>query len=134
MWTQWWVVSASSQSDAESRVQEALTQWTPAEQAPASLGGSRFYRGVDDLAIGEAVTNGLTQIRQVVSQSNRQELAQRLRTLSQRPIGIPPMEGWVVLDGATPRSPRPVDCRANGIRWVVTVQWPGTVPPQESLS
>lgn len=133
MWSQWWVVPAPDEAQAESRVRSALSQWTPHEQEPAAIGAIRIYRGTDDLAIGEAVMEGLTQIRQVVSQSNRQELASRLRTLSQRPIGIPPLEGWVILDGTTPRSPRPVDCRGSGLRWVVTVEWPGEVPTPHPL-
>ncbi len=129
MWVQSWVVTAANEETATNNVKAALRDWTPQEQEAAEVTGVRIYRGPDDLAISEAIAQALAEIRQTVVQGHRQELSRRLHSLAQRPIGIPPMQGWVVLDGTVPRSPRPLDLRGTrGPRWVVTVSWPGDVP------
>lgn len=135
MWSQSWVVTAPDSDAAVEKVQLALKEWTPPDQPPASIGDARIYRGPDDLSVTEAVSKALADIRQTVSQSHRRELSRRLHQLSQRPIGIPPAEGWVVLDGPIPRSPRPLDVRpGGGPRWVISVSWPGEVPATNDTS
>lgn len=129
MWHQFWVASALDEELARRQVQAAINEWTPDHQEAPQIESVRIYRGPDDLALAEEIAQDLSAIRQTVAQSHRQELSRRLASLRHRPIGIPPKEGWVVLDGTTPRSPRPLDCRGQSMpRWVVTVAWPGTVP------
>ncbi len=128
MWEQSWVVMTRDEQDAKRTVQDALDFWVPAESPLPHLGAARIFRGPDDLALAESVAEELSHIRQTALQGTRQELSRRLRTLSHRALGIPPRPGWVVLDEAGPRSPRPLDCRATGVRWVVMVIWPGDIP------
>lgn len=128
MWEQSWVVMARDEEAAKRTVQDALDFWVPAEAAAPRLSEIRIFRGPDDLALAESVAEELSHIRQTALQGTRQELSRRLRTLSHRALGIPPRAGWVVLDEAGPRSPRPLDCRVAGVRWVATVIWPGEVP------
>jgi len=129
MWSQWWVVQANDAQLAESQVRTALNRWTPIEAIPPSITEIRFHRGPDDILLAEAIAEDLALIRQTVIQSTRQELSRRLQQLTHRALGIPPREGWVVLDGSGPRSPRPTDCRGGtGVRWIVTVTWAGPKP------
>lgn len=129
MWEQSWIVSANSEHEAHQQVQDALASWAPKEAGIPSIGPVRLYRGPDDLAVADAIAEDLAAIRQTVAQSHRQELSRRLQHLTHRALGIPPKPGFVVLDQGTPRSPRPGDLRAgNGLRWLVSVSWPGDVP------
>ncbi|MCY0899414.1 MAG: hypothetical protein OWU33_10855 [Firmicutes bacterium] len=129
MWEQWWVVHAQDGGQAVEAVSRALTTWAPSEAGYPEVTGARIYRGPDDLAITEDLARELSEIRQTVATAHRQELARRLKTLKFRARGIPPQSGWVVLDGLTPRSPRPLDVRDfPRPRWVVTVRWPGQEP------
>lgn len=129
MWTQWWVVVANDDKTAIQLVNQALTHWTPEDTPRGQAITARIYRGPDDLALAEVVARDLSAIKQTVLQSHRQELSRRLRNLSHRAMGIPPREGWVVLDDAGPRSPRPLDSAgAHPLRWVVTVEWSASPP------
>lgn len=128
MWTQFWVIKAPDEAEARGRVCQSLEKWTPREAGDPDVALVRIYRGPDDLAMAETIAQNLAQIRQTVIQSHRQELSRRLQHLAHRAIGIPAVPGYVVLDEDGPRSPRPLDCRSNGVRWVVTVNWPGAPP------
>jgi hypothetical protein len=129
MWEQWWVVQAPDADTARDRVTDSLSVWTPQSETPAVAGLVRIYRGPDDTALADQVAHALSAVRQTVARSNRQELAGRLHELKDRPVGIPPRPGWVVLDGRNPRSPRPTDLGTpREPRWVVTVNWPGQPP------
>lgn len=132
MWTQYWVVTTSSEERARDDVQVALHRWTPDGVPAATIITARLYRGPDDFSISDTISQALAEIQQTVATSHRSELSRRLQAISHRPIGIPPQAGWVVLDGHTPRSPRPLDLRSTGnLRWVVTVQWEDD-PPSSS--
>lgn len=129
MWEQWWVVQAPDASQAEDRVTQALPLWTPDPEPPGAVVTVRAYRGPDDTALANQIAQGLANIRQTVAQSHREELSRRLQRLRERPRGIPPQSGWVILDQDVPRSPRPTDMRTPPRpRWVVTVRWPGDPP------
>lgn len=129
MWSQWWIVDAPDEATAVDRVRTSLGRWSPQEASTPSTGSVRFYVGTDDLALSEAFVTELQEIHQEVARSHRQEIAARFWTLAQRPLGIPPRAGWVMLDHETPRSPRPIDwSRGHGPRWIVTVDWPGDPP------
>ncbi|NMP21109.1 hypothetical protein [Sulfobacillus harzensis] len=129
MWEQSWVVSAPSEDAALNAVQMALATWAPEEAGTPELGAVRLFRGPDDMALADSVARDLADIRQTVAQSHRQELSRRLHQLSHRAVGIPPRPGFVVLDGSSPRSPRPGDLKSSPhLRWVVTVAWPGKEP------
>ena len=129
MWEQQWVVADATAEGAVRQVSAALGQWTPAEAPPGHVGACRFYRGTDDETLANQYLDEVTEIRDVVAATPREGLAERFRRVQQRARGIPPRPGWVVVDREGPRSPRPRDwTQPAGPRWVVTVQWDGSVP------
>ena len=129
MWEQQWGVADVSEGGAVRQVEAALGQWTPREAPPGHRGAARFYRGTDDETLANQYLDEVSEIRDVVAATPREGLAERFRRVQQRARGIPPRPGWVVLDRDGPRSPRPRDwTRSAGPRWVVTVQWEGSVP------
>jgi hypothetical protein len=130
VWTQFWVVEATSAEEARTLAARLLLRWTPRGQPAAAVGAARFFAGPDELALGDQYVEELREIQDLVANTPRETLAARFAHLKQRPLGIPPRAGWVVAGAEGPRSPRPTDwSRPHGPRWVLQVDWPGE-PPQ----
>ncbi len=133
MWTQFWIVESTEAEAAESICRTVLDHWAPPTQDAVAIGPSRFYAGKDDLAVGDQYWQDFRDIQAVVQESPREDWRQRFAELGQRGLGIPPREGFVVVDADRPRSPRPTDwAKPHGPRWIVTVEWPGDPPHQEA--
>ena len=134
MWEQTWVVDAPDEDLARARTAALLQRWRPHEAGHPEVGKARILTGPDTLAMGDQYLEEIPEIQELVAHTPREDLARRFRFVHQRPLGIPPRPGWVVAASDGPRSPRPVDwSHPHGVRWVVSVRWPGD-PPVLSLS
>ncbi|MCL5064511.1 MAG: hypothetical protein M1600_05485 [Firmicutes bacterium] len=132
MWQQYWIIESPENEAAQAICRRVLDRWAPQSLEGVSVSACRFYAGKDDLAVGNQYWQEFRDIQAVVAESPREDWRQRFAELGQRGLGIPPREGFVVVDEDQPRSPRPKDwAKPHGPRWIVTVDWPGD-PPQPS--
>lgn len=129
LWEQFWIVESPEQEAAEAFCRDVLERWSPKTSGEVLVGPSRFYSGRDDLALGEQYWQEFSDIQAVVKETPREDWRHRFAELGQRGLGIPPHEGFVVVEDDFPRSPRPKDwSKPHGPRWIVTVHWPGDPP------
>ncbi|MGC8488496.1 MAG: hypothetical protein ACP5QO_09810 [Clostridia bacterium] len=129
MWVQSWVVAAPDEERASAVTRDLAAGWRPAEAGMPEVGPVRILTGPDTMALSDQYLDEIREIQQLVATTPREDLARRFRFVHQRPLGIPPRPGWVVAAPEGPRSPRPTDwSRPHGVRWVVTVTWPGAPP------
>ena len=129
MWEQSWVVAAPDEALARKATVSLLRRWRPDEAGTPEVGAARILTGPDTLDMGDQYLEEIREIQELVAHTPREDLARRFRLIHQRPLGIPPRPGWVVAGAEGPRSPRPGDwSRPHGVRWVVTVRWPGSPP------
>jgi hypothetical protein len=129
MWEQSWVVEAADVEQARLSTEDLLQAWRPPDADAPEVGGIRILTGPDTMALSDQYLEEIREIQELVATTPREDLARRFRFVHQRPLGIPPRAGWVVAAPEGPRSPRPTDwSRPHGVRWVVTVTWPGDPP------